>query len=83
MCVAKMTGEGQPMDRHVANPVAAFATPKQLSRLERVVLEIVETEQAYVRDLKSIVEVSKLRYNSNTSKEESPFDFLYVFVGIN
>ncbi|XP_064157282.1 uncharacterized protein plekhg2 isoform X2 [Anguilla rostrata] len=31
------------------------STPK-LSRLERVVLEIVETEQAYVRDLKSIVE---------------------------
>ncbi|XP_062329506.1 pleckstrin homology domain-containing family G member 2-like [Osmerus eperlanus] len=31
------------------------ATPK-LSRLERVALEIVETEQAYVRDLKSIVE---------------------------
>uniref|UniRef100_A0A3Q4B524 DH domain-containing protein n=1 Tax=Mola mola TaxID=94237 RepID=A0A3Q4B524_MOLML len=28
----------------------------QLSRLERVVLEIVETEQAYVRDLKNIVE---------------------------
>ncbi|XP_068587373.1 uncharacterized protein plekhg2 [Cebidichthys violaceus] len=33
-----------------------MATPRQLSRLERVVLEIVETEQAYVRDLKSIVE---------------------------
>ncbi|KAM9820381.1 LOW QUALITY PROTEIN: uncharacterized protein plekhg2 [Neosynchiropus ocellatus] len=29
---------------------------RQLSRLERVVLEIVETEQSYVRDLKSIVE---------------------------
>lgn len=38
--------------------VAAVATPRQLSRLERVVLEIVETEQAYVRDLKNIVEVS-------------------------
>lgn len=34
-----------------------MAPPRQLSRLERVVLEIVETEQAYVRDLKSIVEV--------------------------
>ncbi|XP_028321151.1 pleckstrin homology domain-containing family G member 2-like [Gouania willdenowi] len=34
----------------------AEATPRQLSRLERVALEIVETEQAYVRDLKSIVE---------------------------
>ncbi|XP_075871352.1 uncharacterized protein LOC142881150 [Nelusetta ayraudi] len=32
------------------------APPRQLSRLERVMLEIVETEQAYVRDLKSIVE---------------------------
>lgn len=36
---------------------ASPATPRQLSRLERVVMEIVETEQAYVRDLKSIVEV--------------------------
>lgn len=52
-----MTGEAHPTDRQVANPAAAMATPRQLSRLERVVLEIVETEQAYVRDLKSIVEV--------------------------
>uniref|UniRef100_A0A673WWQ6 Uncharacterized LOC115206027 n=1 Tax=Salmo trutta TaxID=8032 RepID=A0A673WWQ6_SALTR len=37
------------------NPATAGSLPK-LSRLERVVLEIVETEQAYVRDLKSIVE---------------------------
>ncbi|XP_037123269.1 mucin-5AC isoform X1 [Syngnathus acus] len=35
---------------------AAAAVPRPLSRLERVVMEIVETEQAYVRDLKSIVE---------------------------
>uniref|UniRef100_A0A3B4FQX5 DH domain-containing protein n=1 Tax=Pundamilia nyererei TaxID=303518 RepID=A0A3B4FQX5_9CICH len=46
---------------NAASPVgvavaAAVATPRQLSRLDRVVLEIVETEQAYVRDLKSIVE---------------------------
>ena len=34
------------------------ASAPKLSRLERVVLEIVETEQAYVRDLKSMVEVS-------------------------
>lgn len=40
------------------NPATAVSLPK-LSRLERVVLEIVETEQAYVRDLKSIVEVRK------------------------
>ncbi|XP_077421282.1 pleckstrin homology domain-containing family G member 3 isoform X2 [Vanacampus margaritifer] len=42
-----------------ANPAAGAApapAPRQLSRLERVVMEIVETEQAYVRDLKSIVE---------------------------
>ncbi|TSN39345.1 Pleckstrin homology domain-containing family G member 3 [Bagarius yarrelli] len=32
------------------------ATMPKLSRLQRVLLEIVETEQAYVRDLKSIVE---------------------------
>ncbi|XP_042342812.1 pleckstrin homology domain-containing family G member 3 [Plectropomus leopardus] len=58
VCVAKSTGGGHSSNGHVANPVAmaAIATPRQLSRLERVVLEIVETEQAYVRDLKSIVE---------------------------
>ncbi|XP_038548492.1 pleckstrin homology domain-containing family G member 3 [Micropterus salmoides] len=56
--VASATGGGHPPSGDVANPaaVAAVATPRQLSRLERVVLEIVETEQAYVRDLKSIVE---------------------------
>ncbi|XP_045929333.1 mucin-17 isoform X3 [Micropterus dolomieu] len=56
--VASATGGGHPPNGDVANPaaVAAVATPRQLSRLERVVLEIVETEQAYVRDLKSIVE---------------------------
>ncbi|KAL6471102.1 hypothetical protein MHYP_G00197520 [Metynnis hypsauchen] len=38
-------------------PGATPSTPlPKLSRLQRVVLEIVETEQAYVRDLKSIVE---------------------------
>jgi len=54
-----VTGRSHAPNGHVANPVAttAGATPRQLSRLERVVLEIVETEQAYVRDLKSIVEV--------------------------
>lgn len=60
-CVAKVTGGGG-HPSNVASPVgvaaaAAVATPRQLSRLDRVVLEIVETEQAYVRDLKSIVEV--------------------------
>ncbi|CAI5692541.1 unnamed protein product [Oreochromis niloticus] len=59
-CVAKVTGGGSHLS-NVASPVgvavaAAVATPRQLSRLDRVVLEIVETEQAYVRDLKSIVE---------------------------
>nr|XP_055053717.1 uncharacterized protein plekhg2 [Misgurnus anguillicaudatus] len=38
-------------------PLPASTSPMpKLSRLERVALEIVETEQAYVRDLKSIVE---------------------------
>lgn len=37
----------------------ADPAPRQLSRLERVVMEIVETERAYVRDLKSIVEVRR------------------------
>lgn len=41
-----------------ASPHPASTTPlPKLTRLERVALEIVETEQAYVRDLKSIVEV--------------------------
>ncbi|XP_072248681.1 pleckstrin homology domain-containing family G member 3 [Leuresthes tenuis] len=55
---AKATVRSHAPNGHAANPVAATAgaTPRQLSRLERVVLEIVETEQAYVRDLKSIVE---------------------------
>ncbi|XP_040903084.1 serine-rich adhesin for platelets isoform X3 [Toxotes jaculatrix] len=57
--VARATG-GHPPNGNIANAmpvaVAAAATPRQLSRLERVVMEIVETEQAYVRDLKSIVE---------------------------
>lgn len=50
--VAMVTGQS------TANQAAAGAgpKPKPLSRLERVALEIVETEQAYVRDLKSIVE---------------------------
>ncbi|KAF3693396.1 Pleckstrin -like proteiny domain-containing family G member 2 [Channa argus] len=58
VCVAKVTAAGHPPNGHVANSAATavVATPRQLSRLERVVMEIVETEQAYVRDLKSIVE---------------------------
>uniref|UniRef100_UPI0037E83308 pleckstrin homology domain-containing family G member 2 isoform X1 n=2 Tax=Semicossyphus pulcher TaxID=241346 RepID=UPI0037E83308 len=57
VCAAKVTGVGHGPNGHVANQApAAVATPRQLSRLERVILEIVETEQAYVRDLKSIVE---------------------------
>ncbi|XP_016308369.1 uncharacterized protein LOC107662784 [Sinocyclocheilus anshuiensis] len=40
-----------------AGPLPASTAPlPKLTRLERVALEIVETEQAYVRDLKSIVE---------------------------
>ncbi|XP_069566622.1 pleckstrin homology domain-containing family G member 3 [Brachyistius frenatus] len=57
--VAKVAGGSHAPNGHAPNPTAAVvavAAPKQLSRLERVVLEIVETERAYVRDLKSIVE---------------------------
>ncbi|XP_062271192.1 uncharacterized protein DDB_G0271670-like, partial [Scomber scombrus] len=57
-CVARVIG-GHAPNGHLTNPVAApaaVALPRQLSRQERVVMEIVETEQAYVRDLKSIVE---------------------------
>lgn len=58
VCVTATSGEGQRTGGHTANLMAvAMATPRQLTRLERVALEIVETEQAYVRDLKSIVEV--------------------------
>lgn len=55
-----MTATSPAPNGHITNPVAAMlagAIPRQLSRLERVILEIVETEQTYVRDLKSIVEV--------------------------
>ncbi|XP_014826115.1 PREDICTED: putative protein TPRXL isoform X2 [Poecilia mexicana] len=58
--VSKMAAAGHAHNEHTANPVAALpagAAPRQLSRLDRVILEIVETEQTYVRDLKSIVEV--------------------------
>ncbi|XP_032401949.1 nascent polypeptide-associated complex subunit alpha, muscle-specific form isoform X1 [Xiphophorus hellerii] len=57
--VSKMAVTGHAHNGHTANPVAvlpAGAAPRQLSRLDRVILEIVETEQTYVRDLKSIVE---------------------------
>ncbi|XP_038163900.1 mucin-17 isoform X3 [Cyprinodon tularosa] len=57
--VPKMTATSPAPNGHITNPVAAMlagAIPRQLSRLERVILEIVETEQTYVRDLKSIVE---------------------------
>ncbi|XP_023817095.1 pleckstrin homology domain-containing family G member 2 isoform X2 [Oryzias latipes] len=56
--VTTVTGESQAPNGHAASPAVAMAapSPRPLSRLERVILEIVETEQAYVRDLKSIVE---------------------------
>ncbi|XP_061137440.1 pleckstrin homology domain-containing family G member 2 isoform X3 [Syngnathus typhle] len=47
---------GSDISLHLTPLVAGAAVPRPLSRLERVVMEIVETEQAYVRDLKSIVE---------------------------
>ncbi|XP_037533830.1 pleckstrin homology domain-containing family G member 3, partial [Nematolebias whitei] len=56
--VTKLTSISHTPNGHIANQVSAAvgATPRQLSRLQRVVLEIVETEQTYVRDLRSIVE---------------------------
>ncbi|XP_031429130.1 uncharacterized protein plekhg2 isoform X3 [Clupea harengus] len=41
---------------HDGQASTSFTLVPKLSRMERVALEIVETEQAYVRDLKSIVE---------------------------
>ncbi|XP_037830394.1 cell wall integrity and stress response component 1-like isoform X2 [Kryptolebias marmoratus] len=57
--VTKVTARSPAPNGHIASQVSAAveATPRQLSRLQRVVLEIVETEQTYVRDLRSIVEV--------------------------
>ncbi|XP_043976691.1 pleckstrin homology domain-containing family G member 3 isoform X2 [Gambusia affinis] len=57
--VSKMAAAGHAHKGHTTNPAAALpagAAARQLSRLDRVILEIVETEQTYVRDLKSIVE---------------------------
>lgn len=61
--VTKATGVTHAPKGHTANQesAAAEATPRQLSRLQRVILEIVETEQTYVRDLRSIVEVRRLK----------------------
>lgn len=63
-----------PLSGLASSSSSSTALPK-LSRLQRVLLEIVETEQAYVRDLKSIVEVwvlihtllifSSLKWNIN------------------
>lgn len=66
--VTKATGVTHAPKRHTANqvPAAVEATPRQLSRLQRVVLEIVQTEQAYVRDLRSIVEVRPLKRSDET-----------------
>ncbi|XP_016144197.1 uncharacterized protein [Sinocyclocheilus grahami] len=55
-----------------AGPLPASTTPQpKLTRLERVALEIVETEQAYVRDLKSIVESSSVTVLRDCMKNES------------
>ncbi|KAI9532790.1 hypothetical protein NQZ68_028464 [Dissostichus eleginoides] len=68
-CGAQMTGEAPPPDgAALLVEVPLVAPPRQLSRLDRVVLEIVETEQAYVRDLKSIVEASCSQVGQETQK---------------
>ncbi|KAA0701932.1 Pleckstrin -like proteiny domain-containing family G member 2 [Triplophysa tibetana] len=57
-----------------AGPLPGSTTPMpKLTRLERVALEIVETEQAYVRDLKSIVEASCGCGNKQRRKKELVF----------
>lgn len=48
---------GPPIRLHLS-PMGT-QSPVKLSRLERVAREIVETERAYVRDLRSIVEVNQ------------------------
>lgn len=54
----------------------ADPAPRLLSRLERVVMEIVETERAYVRDLKSIVEVRRAsRHQPDWRKLEMKIGF--------
>ncbi|XP_025024171.1 pleckstrin homology domain-containing family G member 2 [Python bivittatus] len=54
--LADTPGEGQPCCGWAPGPGRAKERRIKLSHLDRVVLEIVETEQAYVRDLRSIVE---------------------------
>ncbi|XP_077467717.1 uncharacterized protein plekhg2 [Stigmatopora argus] len=52
-------GAGACQGSHISlelTPLAAGAHPGRPSRTQRVLMEIVETEQAYVRDLKSIAE---------------------------
>lgn len=49
---------------HRASPVAsvAMAPNSQLTYMDRVVMEIIETERMYVSDLRSIVSVSGFRF---------------------
>lgn len=55
--LADTPGDGQQCCGWAPGPGRAKERRIKLSHLDRVVLEIVETEQAYVRDLRSIVEV--------------------------
>lgn len=55
--LADTPGDGQQCCSWAPGPGRAKERRIKLSHLDRVVLEIVETEQAYVRDLRSIVEV--------------------------
>ncbi|KAJ8280703.1 hypothetical protein GJAV_G00057950 [Gymnothorax javanicus] len=51
-----LTPLSQLLEERGRGPTSPNTPSPKLSRLQRVVLEIVETEQAYVRDLKSLVE---------------------------
>lgn len=55
--LADTPGDGQQCCGWAPGPGRAKERRIKPSHLDRVVLEIVETEQAYVRDLRSIVEV--------------------------
>ena len=67
-------GGGRAAPHGQSSPVAAdaMAPDPKLSYVDRVVMEIIETERMYVRDLRSIVEVSRSTRASHADRERSP-----------
>lgn len=64
--------------QHPMSPIAtrAMAPNPKLSYVDRVVMEIIETERMYVQDLRSIIEVGKLcctisTYGINPTEQEA------------